>query len=148
MLAVGFAESAQRSDKFLCFRHRAGVKDRHHNHFLAVNILRKKGQWRSLAQHDPDVEFLRRRIYELTILVKDFFCLAERKNDQAGKYFRTHGKKLELKLGDNAEISPAPANRPEQIRAVGFARSYFPTLGRDHVDGDEIVDRHAVFARE
>src|SRR4030095_4819810 len=148
MLAVRLAESAHWSDEFLCFRHRARVKDRQHNDFLAVNVFRKKRQWRSLAQHDPDIEFLRGRFYELTILFKDLIRLAERKDDQAGKYFRTHGKKLEFKLSDNAKIPASPTKRPEQFWVVRFTRSYFPALGRDHVDRDEVVDRHPVLARE
>jgi hypothetical protein len=53
---------------------------------------------------------------------------------------------LEFELGDDAKISAAAANRPEKIRIVSFTRSYFLTVGGDHVDGDEIVDGHAIFA--
>src|SRR4029450_4472617 len=83
MLAVSIAESAHGSDEFLRFRDGAGVKDRQHNDFLAVYVLWKKRQWRRLAQYNPDIELLGRRIYKLTILVKYLLCLAERKNDQA-----------------------------------------------------------------
>src|SRR3989337_2508660 len=110
MLAVSIAESAQRSDEFLRFGDRARVKNRQHDNFLAVNVFRKKRQWRSLAQHNPDIEFLSCRTYELTILIKDLFRLTERKNDQAGKYFGAHGIKFEFKLGDDAKIPASPAN--------------------------------------
>ena len=53
-------------------------------------------------------------------LVKDLLGLVERKNDQAGDDFRTHGEKLEFELGDNAKIPPAAANRPEKIRIFVF----------------------------
>src|SRR4030095_5872388 len=148
MLAVSLAESAQGSDKFLCVGDGAGGKNRQHNASLAMYVFRKKRQGGSLAQHNPHVQLFGRRIYKLSILGKYLLCLAERKNDQAGDDLRTDGEKLEFELGDDAEISPAAANRPEKIRVVGLACSYFLTLGGDHVDGDEIVDRHAVFARQ
>ena len=53
-------------------------------------------------------------------LVKDLLCLVERKNDQAGDDFRTHGEKLEFELGDDTKISSAAANRPEKIRIFVF----------------------------
>src|SRR5262245_47818639 len=116
MLAVRLTESAHWSDEFLRFRRGAGVEDRQQNDFLAVNVFGKKGQRRCFAQHDPDIEFLRRRFYELTIFIEDLFGLAERKDDQAGKYFRTHGKELEFKLSDDAKIPASATKRPEQIR--------------------------------
>ena len=81
-------------------------------------------------------------------LVQYLLCLVERKNDQAGDYFGTHGEKLEFELGDDAKISPAAANRPEKIRIFVFTCSYFLAFGGDQVDGDEIVDGHAVFASQ
>src|ERR687887_421903 len=89
MLAESWAESAQRSDQFLCLRDRAGVKDRQHDNFLAVNGFRKKGQWRRLAQHRPDIELLGCRIYKLTIPGEYLLRLIERKNDQTGNYLGT-----------------------------------------------------------
>jgi hypothetical protein len=75
-------------------------------------------------------------------------CLTERKNDQAGNDFGSHREKLEFELGYDAKISPAAANRPEKIRIFVLACPQLLALGRDHVDGDEIVDRHAVFASQ
>ena len=111
MLAVSIAKSAQRSDQFLCFRDGTGVKDRQHNDFLTVHVFWKKGQLRRLTQDHPDIELLGCRIYKLTIPGKYLLCLSERKNDQAGDYFGSHGEKLEFELGDDTEISPATAKR-------------------------------------
>ena len=120
MLTVRIAESAHRGDEFLCFRDGARVKDRQHNNFPTVYVFRKKRQWRRLAQHNPDIELLGSRIYKLTILGKYLFCLVERKNDQTGDYFGTHGEKPEFELSDDAKVSPAAANRPEKICIFGF----------------------------
>src|ERR1044071_9212321 len=145
MLAVGLAEITQRSDESLGRRDRTGVKNRQYHDFLPVNAFRKEGQRRRLAQHHPDVELLRRRVYELTVLSQNLARLAERKNHQTGQYFRTDRKKLKFKLRHHAKIAASTADRPEEVSVLVCARPYFLTLRRDHIDGDEIVDRHAVF---
>ncbi len=139
---------ARTDDECLPFRYGTAVEDRQHDHFFAVHVFRKKGQWRSLAQHGPDIELLGCRIYELTILGEYLSGLAERKNYQPRENFGPHRKELEFELGDHAKVSTAASKCPEKIRVFFFTRAYFLAIGRDHIDGDKIVDGHAVFASQ
>src|SRR5689334_10425529 len=148
MLAESCAEIAQWSDEPLGFRDWTGVKNRQHDDFFSVNFLGKKRQRRSLAQYRPDVELFRRRVYEFTILSKNLFCLAEGKHHQAGKNLRTDRKKLEFKLCHHAKIAAAATDCPKEIFVLGCARPYFLTVHRNHVDGDEVVDGHAILASQ
>src|SRR6476646_8857320 len=146
MLAVSCAEIAQWSDEPLGFRDWTGVKNRQYHDLLAVNVFRKKRQRRGLAQHRPDVELVRRRVYELTVLSQNLVRLTEGKNHQAGKNLRTDRKKFEFKLRHHAEIAASATDRPKEISVLGCARPYFLTVHRSQVGGDEIVDGHAIRA--
>src|SRR5689334_14715228 len=148
MLAVSCAEIAQWSDEPLGFRHWTGVKNRQYHDFFSVNFLGKKRQRRGLAQYRPDVELFRRGLYEFTILSKNLFRLAEGKHHQAGKNLRTDRKKLEFKLCHHAKIAASATDCPEKIRIFVLTCSYLLAIGRNHVDGDEVVDGHAILASQ
>lgn len=55
---------------------------------------------------------------------------------------------LELQPGDHAEIAATPAQGPEQFGVVGFIGEQQLAVSSDELDGEQRVDREAVFAGE
>src|SRR5437588_7276553 len=49
---------------------------------------------------------------------------------------------------DDAEVSSAPANRPEEVRFRVFARRDDVTGGENHLRGQEIVERDPVLGHQ
>jgi hypothetical protein len=49
----------------------------------------------------------------------------------------------ELEGGDDAEVTAAATERPEQFGLVRLATDYEAAVGRDHVGGDEVVARQS-----
>src|SRR5215472_2413118 len=55
---------------------------------------------------------------------------------------------LELELRDHSKIAAATTNRPEQVRVVLLTRAQNLSIRRNNVGSKQIVNRHAIFARE
>src|SRR5207249_8054690 len=96
----------------------------------------------------PDVEVLGCRVGELAIAGEDLLRLRKWEDDQPGEYFRTHGMEGEFELGDDAEITAAAAQRPEKLRVVLLTRPKPFTARRHHFCRDEVIDGHAMLARQ
>jgi hypothetical protein len=84
--------------------------------------------------------------YKFAILCQHLLCLIERENYQPGQDFRTDPMKREFELGDNRKVTSAASNCPKQVGVFVLAGSDPPAVGGDHVDRDQIVDGHAIFA--
>src|SRR5438034_11267876 len=55
---------------------------------------------------------------------------------------------LQLELRHDAEVPPASAQPPKQIRVLRLARMNEPAVRRDDVGGDEVVASEAVVAHQ
>src|ERR1700684_2434556 len=56
--------------------------------------------------------------------------------------------KTKLKRGDDAEVTSAAANGPEQIFILRFARDHVTALRVDHIGGDDVVATEAVLTHK
>ena len=54
----------------------------------------------------------------------------------------------ELERGDHAEVAAAASQCPEQVGVLVLGRPQQLAVGRDEVDGEEVVDREAVLAHQ
>ena len=54
----------------------------------------------------------------------------------------------ELERGDDAEVAPAAADRPEQVGVPVVRRTQHPAVGGDHFGGGQVVDGQAELARQ
>ena len=54
--------------------------------------------------------------------------------------------RLEQKRSDDAEVSAAAANRPEQVAVLARAGDHEASIGQYHIGREQIVDRQAVIA--
>ena len=54
----------------------------------------------------------------------------------------------EQEAGDDAEISPAAAQRPQEVTVLAFAGGREAAVGQHHVGLDEIVAGQAILTRE
>src|SRR6516225_7144919 len=62
-------------------------------------------------------------------------------NEKPRQDLRPQQMKPELERGDDAEIAPASAQRPEEIRVLLLARPHQLSVSGDDVGRDEVVDR-------
>src|SRR5262249_61891913 len=58
------------------------------------------------------------------------------------------GVEAELERGDHAEVATAASQRPEQVGVLVLGRPQELAVGRNDVDGEEVVDREAVPAHQ
>ena len=100
---------------------------------------------RVLDQLGVDRQLVRTGRRKLAIEVQNSPCLRDRVGDEAGEDISLR-MQLELEGGGDAEVAAAAAQRPEEVRmrlAVGGDEL---AIGGDEVDGEQVVDRHAVLA--
>ena len=95
---------------------------------------------------DADVRrhFIGRRGHELPIAHEDPGASLERIERLGEGDVRTEGMRAVFEGGDDAEVATAAAERPEQIRVLGFAGAQNSPVGGHHLAREEVVDRHAV----
>ncbi len=71
-----------------------------------------------------------------------------RPEDGSGHHGRPDGVQGELECGDDAEVSAAASQRPEQIGVFIGGRPDDAALGGDHLGGKQVVDAEPVLAHE
>ena len=87
--------------------------------------------------------------HKFAILRQHLLCLVERKNDQSSQNFGTDRMKLEFELSNNRKIThPRLLEYPQNDERLRFAGSEPLAVRSDHVCRHQIVDGHAVFARQ
>jgi hypothetical protein len=69
-------------------------------------------------------------------------------NSRPGEHRRPHRVQAVLERGDDAKVPAAAAHTPEQVGVDALARGQELTVGRDEIDGKQVVDGGAVFARQ
>ena len=146
--AGGRAEAEHRRGRARAGIGVARVQHREDDHVLAVNRLGQEGQRRRLAQHRPDVEFGRRIEREIAPGAQHLGRLRQRIHDEARVDLRPDRMQRELERGHHAEVAAAAADRPEQLRFLGRRGDALAAVCGDDVGGDQVVDGHAVLARQ
>ncbi|MNM78458.1 hypothetical protein D3C81_903610 [compost metagenome] len=110
---------------------------------------RQERQRRRLAQHDPDVQFLRHRIFrEGAVLAQHRLAFGGGEDKQPGGDHRPDIVQLELEQRDHAEVAAATAQGPEQVGLLGGAGPAALAIGGHHLAAEQVIHSHAVLARQ
>jgi hypothetical protein len=84
----------------------------------------------------------------LRVLSERPHCILGLVERDADAHLGAESVRLELELGDGAEVSAAPMERPEEIRVIVLADSDGFARGGDKLERAEVVARQGVLARE
>src|SRR5204863_9189807 len=79
---------------------------------------------------------------------QDLARLSERVDDEARIDLRADRMEGELERRDDAEVAAAAAQRPEQLGLLARRRRAHRAVGHDDARAQQVVDRHAVQARQ
>lgn len=137
-------ERAQRRDELHPHGGVICVEDGERDDLFPVDVGRQERERRRLSGNHPDVELVRHRLGEAGKLRDHVLRLVEREDDEPAQHIRPHWIELELEAGDDAEVSAAAAQSPEQVGILRIAGVYQPAVSRDDIRREEAVDGHAV----
>jgi hypothetical protein len=85
---------------------------------------------------------------ELAVEVEDGFRLVEGMEHHPPQHERTHRVQLILERRNDAEVPATAAHTPEEVSVRGGAGGPELAVGRDDVDGDEVIGSEAVLASQ
>ena len=145
---IGIAELQHRGGGALAGFDIAAVDKGKDHHLGAVGRCGKERQRRRLAQHRPHAQFVGRAGGEVAPRAQDLAGLCERVDDQAGVDLGADRMQLELERGHHAEVAAAAAQGPEQVGLRGGRDDAHGTVGRHDGGAEQIVDGHAMAARQ
>ena len=85
---------------------------------------------------------------ELAIEAQHLRGIVERVEDRPGEHDRPDRVQAVLERRDDAEVPAGAAHAPEQIGVDALARGHELAVGRDEIDGEQVVDGRAVLAHQ
>ena len=96
---------------------------------------------------EPAGDVLRRVGDEVQIPAQDHLGLVNGPDDRAA-IDRADGPGPEQEGGDDAEVAAAAAHGPEEIGVLVLAGGHEPPVGQNHLDGQQVINRQAIGARQ
>jgi hypothetical protein len=84
---------------------------------------------------------------ELAVKCEDVSCLLEGIEHHATQHQGADRMELVLEGGDDAKV-PAASHAPEESRVLGGTGGQEPAVGRDDIDGEEVIGDQAVLASQ
>ena len=84
----------------------------------------------------------------VAVKAQQLLGLGHRPEGDAGEDIGTQWVEPELEARDNAEVAATPADTPEQLGILCFARADQLTVGGHQVDREQLVDGQAMFAHD
>ena len=134
-------------DGRLTVRGRPVVRDEENANLLAPMILREGIAGRNRLQPEEDVELVRRACLKVPVPAHDPGRVLQLPEDRAA-IDRARRVRLEKETGDDAKISTAAAQSPEEIGVVRLVRGNKCAVRQNHIGLDQIVDGKPVLAAE
>jgi hypothetical protein len=104
-------------------------------------------RWRGSEPHDR-AELIGSLADEVAVEAQDFPGVRGVPEDGSGQDRGPDGVKPELEGGDDAEVSAATSQRPEQVWVLVRGGPQQLAVGSHDVDGEEVVDRETVLAHQ
>jgi hypothetical protein len=132
----------ERPEDLLALVQRSGPTRHHRDERVAVASLRDERQGRRDLERGECAHLLRGVRDVLAEEAKDVPDLGQLEEHRAPVDV-LHWMEPELERGHDAEVPASPSNRPEQILVLPIARDQEPSVGRDDVRRDEVVEREA-----
>ena len=123
------------------------MRDEQRAHLLAPVFLRERLARRHRLQPEKDVKFVSRIRLELPVPAHYRGGIGEIEDNRSGVQ-RPHRVGAEQEAGDDAEITTAAAQTPEQIRILVFGRGDEAAVGQHHVGLQQIVRGEPILAAE
>lgn len=108
--------------------------------------------WKGWVGGDPEVDRDPGLIWsvgqEFANQARDLSTALDRERDPAMCDGRFLGMELQLERRDDAEVGAGAAHSPEEVGIFVFACMQPAAVGRDQVDGPQVIDREAELALE
>ena len=141
-------ELAERPDGTLTFLHGSGVAAAHRDGWPEAQLFLDARQRWDRAEPDDSPDLVGRVGDEVPVEVQDVGRVLCRPEDRSGHDGGADGMQCEPERADDAEVSAAAPQRPEQVGVVVGRRLHDVAIGGDHLGFHEIVDGEPAFAHE
>ncbi len=143
----GAEAGADRREGRLCFLRRPGVAPDDAAHRPVPERLREGRGRRHAEEGEEAAERVGRGGQEVTIPTENLLGVVQLPEHRAG-IEGADRVQAEEEGGDDAEVAPAAAHRPEEVGMLVRAGDDEAAVRQNHVDGEEVVDGEAVGAGE